>query len=72
MTATAEITKRLDGFKDSGLVEDYEVMVVDDSIRVRIIAPHGEDPASVKAFVVEALAGRLSASQVNVEAAPET
>jgi hypothetical protein len=69
MTATVEITKRLDGFKQSGLIDDYEVMIVDDSIRVRIVAPRNEDPAGVKAFVVDALAGRLSASQVSIEAA---
>lgn len=71
MTATAEITKRLEGFKQSGLIEDYEVVVVDDSIRVRIVAPQNEDPAGVKTFIVEALAGRLSVSQINVEAAPD-
>jgi fructose 1,6-bisphosphatase len=71
MTATAEITKRLDGFKESGLIVDYEVLVVDDSIRVRIVAPRGEDAAGVKTFVVEALAGRLSGSQVSVDSAPD-
>jgi len=71
MTATAEVTKRLEGFKESGLVQDYEVLIVDDSIRVRIVAPRGEDPAGVKAFVVDALSGRLSDSQVSVEAAQD-
>ncbi len=71
MSGTVEITKRLDGFKESGLIADYEVVVVDDSVRVRIVAPADQDPAGVKDFVVEALAGRLSGSQVSVETAQE-
>ena len=71
MAATDEITARLEEFKKSGLIAFYEVLEVDDSIRVRIIAPRNQDAASVKTFVVETLAGLLSESQVSIEAAPE-
>ena len=64
-----DIAERLREFKSSGLIADYEVMVADDSVRVRIVAPRGQDAAKVKAFVVETLAGKLSESQVSVEAA---
>lgn len=70
MTATAEITKRLDGFKESGLIADYELIVLDDSIRVRVVAARNESPDDVKAFIVDALAGRLSESQISVDATP--
>ena len=70
MSAIDEITTRLEEFKRSGLLADYEVMVVDDSIRLRIVAPRNKDAAGVKSFVVETFAGLLSDSQVNVEEAP--
>ncbi len=70
MTAMDEIMVRLEEFKRSGLIVDFEVMVVDDSIRVRVVAPRGEDAAGVKSFIVDALSGRLSQSQVNVESPP--
>lgn len=69
MAATDEISERLADFKKSGLVADFEMMVVDDSIRVRIVAPRNQDPAKVKGFIVETLAGLLSESQVSVEEA---
>jgi hypothetical protein len=69
MGAIDEITERLAAFKNSGLIEDYEVMVVDDSIRVRVVAPRNQDAAKVKSFIVETLAGLLSESQVNAEPA---
>jgi hypothetical protein len=64
-----DIADRLSEFKSSGLIADYEVMVADDSVRVRIVAPRGQDAAKVKSFVVETLAGKLSESQVSVEVA---
>ena len=67
MAPVDEITSRLDDFKSSGLIADYEVMIADDSVRVRIVAPSGEDAASVKSFVVEAFAGKLSESQISVD-----
>jgi hypothetical protein len=69
MAAMEEITDRLVEFKSSGLIADYEVMVVDDSIRVRVVAPRNQDPGKVKSFIVETLAGLLSESQVNAEVA---
>jgi hypothetical protein len=71
MPARDEIADRLEGFRKSGLIAAYEVMEVDDSIRVRIVAPRNQDPAKVKEFVVESLAGLLSGSQINAEASPE-
>ena len=68
MAAKTEITDRLEGFKQSGLVADYEIMEVDDSIRVRLVTPSGQDAGKVKSFVVETLAGLLSESQVSVDA----
>lgn len=67
MAAIDEISDRLAEFKSSGLIADYEVLVVDDSIRVRVVAPRSQDVASVKSFIVETLAGLLSESQVSVE-----
>ena len=67
MAAIDEIGDRLSEFKSSGLIADYELLVVDDSIRVRVVAPRDQDAASVKSFIVESLAGLLSESQVNVE-----
>jgi fructose 1,6-bisphosphatase len=64
-----DITHRLSEFKSSGLIADYEVMVADDSVRVRLVAPRGQDAAKVKSFVVETLAGKLSESQVSVDEA---
>lgn len=69
MAAMDEITDRLAEFKNSGLIAEYEVMVVDDSIRVRVVAPPNQDASKVKSFIVETLAGLLSESQVNAEAA---
>jgi hypothetical protein len=68
MAAKDEIAERLEGFKKSGLITAYEVMEVDDSIRVRITAPRNQQPADVKQFVVESLSGLLSGSQINAEA----
>lgn len=67
MAGVDDINERLSEFKSSGLIEDFEILVVDDSIRVRLVAPRGQDSASVKSFVVETLAGVLSDSQVSVE-----
>ena len=69
MAPMDDITDRLSEFKSSGLIADYEVMVADDSVRVRIVAPRGQDAAKVKSFVVETLAGKLSESQVSVDQA---
>lgn len=66
--AIGEIENRLTEFKNSGLIHDYEIVVVDDSVRLRIVAPAGQDAAAVKAFVADALAGRLSDSQISIEA----
>jgi hypothetical protein len=71
MTPMDDLTSRLDDFKGSGLIADYEVLIADDSVRVRIVAPAGQDAASVKSFVVDAFAGKLSESQINVEAQGE-
>jgi hypothetical protein len=68
MPAMGEITNRLEEFKKSGFIADYELVVVDDSIRIRVIAPRSQEPSSVKAFVVESMAGLVSDSQVSVEA----
>jgi fructose 1,6-bisphosphatase len=67
MAPMDDITDRLSEFKSSGLIADYEVMVADDSVRVRIVAPRGQDAAKVKSFVVETLAGKLSESQVSID-----
>jgi fructose 1,6-bisphosphatase len=66
---TDEIAERLEEFKGSGLIADYEVLVADDSVRLRIVAPRGQDPAKVKSFMVETLAGKLSESQISIETA---
>jgi fructose 1,6-bisphosphatase len=71
MAPMDDITDRLSEFKSSGLIADYEVMVADDSVRVRIVAPQGQDAAKVKSFVVETLAGKLSESQVSIDEATE-
>ena len=71
MAPMDDITDRLSEFKSSGLIADYEVMVADDSVRVRIVAPRGQDAAKVKSFVVETLAGKLSESQVSIDEAEE-
>jgi hypothetical protein len=67
MAAIDEINDRLTEFKNSGLIADFEIVVTDDSIRVRAKAPRGQDGAKVKSFVVESLEGLLSGSQVSVE-----
>ena len=64
------ISERLSEFKNSGLIAEYEVLVADDSVRIRIVAPEGQDPAKVKSFVAETFAGILSGTQINVEPAP--
>lgn len=69
MAGVDDITGRLSEFKSSGLIENFEVLVADDSVRVRIVAPRGQDAGSVKSFIVETLAGVLSESQVSVEQA---
>lgn len=66
-----DITDRLSEFKGSGLIADYEVLVADDSIRLRIVAPKGQDTAKLKSFLVETFAGILSETQVSVEPAAE-
>jgi fructose 1,6-bisphosphatase len=71
MAPMDDITDRLSEFKSSGLIADYEIMVADDSVRVRIVAPRGQDAAKVKSFVVETLAGKLSESQVSIDEAKE-
>ncbi len=65
-----EINDRLSEFKSSGLIAGFEVLVADDSVRLRIVAPRGQDVAKVKAFVAETFAGTLSESQISVDAAP--
>jgi fructose 1,6-bisphosphatase len=67
--AMEKISEQLAEYKNSGLIADYELVEVDDSIRVRIVAPANQDAASVKSFVVDALAGLLSESQVSIDAA---
>jgi fructose 1,6-bisphosphatase len=67
MPGMDDINERLSEFKSSGLIDDFEILVVDDSVRVRIVAPRGQDAGGVKSFVVETLAGVLSESQVSVE-----
>ena len=71
MPPVDDINEKLSAFKSSGLIADYEVMVADDSVRVRIVAPRGQDAAKVKSFVVETLAGKLSESQVSIDAAKD-
>ncbi len=67
MAAIDEITARLEEMKKSGLIAEFELLDVDDSIRVRVMAPKSQDAAEIKDFIVEALAGLLSGSQVHVE-----
>jgi hypothetical protein len=67
--ALAEIESRLAEFKSSGLIQDYEIVAVDDSVRLRIVAPPDQDSAEVKSFLAEALAGRVSDSQISIEQA---
>ena len=67
MAAIDEINDRLAGYKSSGLIEDFELVVADDSIRVRVTAPRGQNAPKVKAFIVESLEGLLSGSQVSVD-----
>jgi fructose 1,6-bisphosphatase len=69
--AAEKITDRLEEFKQSGLAAGYEIMEVDDSIRVKIVAARGHAAAKVKEFAVESLAGLLSDSQISVEEATE-
>jgi len=66
-----DIEERLRDFLNSGLIADYEILVADDSVRVRIVAPRNQDAAKVKAFLVDAFAGILSETQISVEAAAE-
>jgi fructose 1,6-bisphosphatase len=66
-----DINERLSEFKASGLIANYEVLVADDSIRLRIVAPKGQDTAKLKSFLVETFAGILSETQVSVEAPAE-
>jgi fructose 1,6-bisphosphatase len=66
-----DINDRLSEFKGSGLIADYEVLVADDSVRLRITAPKGADTAKLKSFLVETFAGILSETQVSVESAAE-
>ena len=68
MDAMDELVDRLDGFKQSGLIVDYEVIVVDDSIRLRLVAPANQDPGEVRTFVADALSGLVSESQIQVDA----
>ncbi len=70
MAVLDEITDRLEDFKTSGLIVAYEVMVADDSFRIRIVTPARAEPEEVKGFIVETLAGLLSASQISAERAP--
>ncbi len=65
-----DINERLAEFQKSGLIAEYEVLVADDSVRVRVVAPADQDAAKVKAFIADTFAGILSATQINVEAAP--
>ncbi|MEA2933792.1 MAG: hypothetical protein QOD74_438 [Variibacter sp.] len=67
--AINEVEDRLTEFKNSGLIHDFEIIVVDDSIRLRVVAPSGKDAAEVKSFVADALAGRVSDSQISIESA---
>ena len=69
--AAETITARLEEFKQSGLAADYEIIEVDDSIRVRILAPRNQDVAKVKTFAAESLEGLLSESQISVEQAAD-
>jgi hypothetical protein len=69
MAALDEIGVRLDEFKNSGLIADYEIVVVDDSVRLRVVAPAAQDMTKIKSFIVETLAGLVSESQIRVEAA---
>ncbi|MGE0752546.1 MAG: hypothetical protein AB7K64_18390 [Variibacter sp.] len=69
MANMEDINDRLNEFKGSGLIAEYEILVADDSVRVRIIAPEGQDPAKVKSFIAETFAGKLSGTQISVEAA---
>lgn len=67
MAATDDISERLAEFKASGLIADYALLILDEGIRVRIVAPPGQDGATVKSFIVDAFAGVLSQSQVALE-----
>jgi hypothetical protein len=67
MAAIDEIGDRLAEYKSSGLIADFELVVADDSIRVRVTAPRGQNGTKVKTFIVESLEGLLSNSQVSVE-----
>jgi hypothetical protein len=70
MEAMDEITERMDGFKSSGLIAAYEVIIVDDSVRLRLVAGRDQEPGEVRSFVAEALSGLLSQAQINVEKNP--
>jgi len=67
MAAIDEINARLDEFVKSSLIGRYDIIEGDDSIRVRAFAAKGQDVAKVKDFIVDALSGLLSVSQVSVE-----
>jgi len=71
MAAIDDIGGRLAEYKSSGLIQDFEIVVADDSIRLRVVAPRGQNAAKVKTFIVESLEGLLSGSQVSVEEAAE-
>lgn len=67
MAAMDDVSERLEEFKVSGLIADYRLVIVDDSVRVRIVAPPDQDGATVKAFIADAFAGVLSNSQISLE-----
>lgn len=71
MAAIDDISERLEEFKNSGLIAEYEMVVVDDSVRLRIVPPSGGEDATLKSFIVDAFAGVLSPSQIAVERAPD-
>lgn len=67
MAALDEIGTRLEDFKNAGLIAAFEVIAVDDSVRVHIVTTAAQDAVKVKSFIAEALAGLLSASQISVK-----
>ena len=51
MPAMGEITNRLEEFKKSGLIADYELVVVDDSVRVRGAHLEGSNVSAIEEMV---------------------
>jgi hypothetical protein len=67
MSIETRIAAQLEAVCASGVIRDYEIIILDDGYRVRVLPTHAlSDEAWIKGLVTDALAGLVLDSQIVV------